>query len=1317
MSNRNLDASMVTRRVRDKNQAQSLYRLEQTSQRIIYNANTNLRPTDISQYRMGVETTHARGLIGSIDIINVGGIANFVPGPMIVPPSPPTNLSGMVQLYHATAQVLISFTPGASGTSPITNYQYSINGRSPRIFSPEEVDSPVLITRLTIGRTYSIVLQAISEAGVSHPSVPYLFVAAVAPSAPFIVSTTGGNATILVFVIEGFNGGSPINNYKYSTDGGLTYSFFSVPQVSSLLTITTVSTDGVTPLSNNESYMIVLRAYSSFGSSPLSNSVAAYTYVSPPTPTNLSAPTGNGSIQLSFTQPTPSYMAPIQNYQYSMDGETFTAFDPPQTESPLTISGLPPQTTYSVQIKAVNVAGISDPTDSISVSTYPLPLAPTNLTYAPGNGQVILTFVQPTNSGLPITNYQYSLNSADVVPLIPPQKSSPLRISYLTNDMTYTISIQAISDVGPSASSSTLTVKTYTTPQPPTSLSSTPGNGSLRIAFTPGASGNAPITNYQYSVDGVTYMSLYPPSASSPITIPCLSNLTIYTISLRAVSPAGSSAGSSSISAPTLFYPQPPSGLSSTPGNGQFSLAFTPGSNGGSPITNYMYSLNNGPYLLTNSTTSPFTITGLTNSTTYQVNLKAVNVVGDSIPSLSIYASTISLSGPPTNLAATFGLGQVTIAFTPGVSIGNPITNYAYSLNGGAYTAVSPPTTTGPVTITGLSANETYKISMKSITALGMSATYSSLYASTFSVARPPTNLASTPGNGQVTIAFTAGDNGGSSITNYQYSINGGSYVALSPASAISPITITGLANNTTYQVTLQAINSVGAGGSSAAVSASTFSSPQPPVGLFSTAGNAQVSISFSATSNGGSPITNYQYAVNGGAYTACSPAVTTSPVIITGLANNTSYQVTLKAVTIVGPSVASSAVTASTFNSPAAPTLLSTTTGNGQISISFSPNGNGGSPITNYQYSVNGTNYNNMNTTTSPYTIPNLSNDTSYPITLKAVSAVGAGAASASLTGSTFTTPQAPINLSSTAGNLQVTIAFTPQGSGSSPIVNYQYSVNGGTYVLANPAIKVSPVIITGLTNNTTYRVQLKAVSAAGAGAASAAISASTLTKVPPDAPVITSVSIYGNQVKVQFTQGSAGSAPITNYQYSVNGGAYVLANVTVSPFYIYCFSLGSNNSVRLQAISSIGASAASNSYSYSIPTFSNQANTPTYISNTRLTGGPSWSQQNTLVSNMPVSSGAVVGFSISFTGYDQGWGGNDSNYSIRIFDGSNNDIGTIYWAQFPRGQATKSGSATLSCPIVFGPGSKIMRITQSPYPGDSYTFLSDSVQLTYRY
>jgi hypothetical protein len=95
-----------------------------------------------------------------------------------------------------------------------------------------------------------------------------------------------------------------------------------------------------------------------------------------------------------------------------------------------------------------------------------------------------------------------------------------------------------------------------------------------------------------------------------------------------------------------------------------------------------------------------------------------------------------------------------------------------------------------------------------------------------------------------------------------------------------------------------------------------------------------------------------------------------------------------------------------------------------------------------------------------------------------------------------TATAPLAPTITSGTSGNTEVFIAFTAGSDGGSSITNYKYSIDdGATFTAFSPATTTSPVTITGLTNGTTYDIQLKAVNAVGDGTASSSFS---ITPVP---------------------------------------------------------------------------------------------------------------------------------------------------------------------------------------------------------------------------
>lgn len=78
-------------------------------------------------------------------------------------------------------------------------------------------------------------------------------------------------------------------------------------------------------------------------------------------------------------------------------------------------------------------------------------------------------------------------------------------------------------------------------------------------------------------------------------------------------------------------------------------------------------------------------------------------------------------------------------------------------------------------------------------------------------------------------------------------------------------------------------------------------------------------------------------------------------------------------------------------------------------------------------------------------------------------------------------TIPDAPTILSSSAGNGQLTISFTPPAfNGGLEITKYQYSIDGTNWADTDAGI-ISPRTITGLTNGTDYTVRLRAVNALG--------------------------------------------------------------------------------------------------------------------------------------------------------------------------------------------------------------------------------------------
>ncbi|MFZ4456476.1 MAG: beta strand repeat-containing protein [Bacteroidales bacterium] len=323
---------------------------------------------------------------------------------------------------------------------------------------------------------------------------------------------------------------------------------------------------------------------------------------------------------------------------------------------------------------------------------------------------------------------------------------------------------------------------------------------------------------------------------------------------------------------------------------------------------------------LGNYKSSTYSSTSVGTATSLGNNNYSVSATGLSLPinTASYYyvanssiLSSMAAPGAPTIGAATTGPSgtQASVTFTPPTT-GGSVTYYTVTSNPGAKTGGG---TSSPIVVTGLTNGTAYTFTVTATNGVGTStASGASASITTSAVTTPlqPTNIVATPGNGQVTLTFTAPSG---TITNYKYSLDGG-YTFTSAGVATSPINITGLTNGTIYNLALLAVNASGDGQAVNAGVVTPSTTPAAPSITGITAGNGQLSVVFTAGSSNGAAILNYKYSTNGGStFTACSPAQLTSPIVITGLTNGTSYNVQIIAVNAKGDGTA----TASTAATP----------------------------------------------------------------------------------------------------------------------------------------------------------------------------------------------------------------------------------------------------------------------------------------------------------------------------------------------------------------------------------------------------------------
>jgi hypothetical protein len=190
-----------------------------------------------------------------------------------------------------------------TASSNETNYEYSTNGGSTwSTRSPASTTSPWTITGLSNGTTYSIQFRSVYKGQKSNSTSATSITprAQTVTSAPVISSITSSSQSLsVIFTTPTDDGGSTITNYKYSTDG-TNYIAFSPAQTSSPLTISKLSTDGTTLLTNGTSYPITIKAINTTGDSNASNSISA----TPAEP--VSSGGGSSSPSTPSTTPTPT---------------------------------------------------------------------------------------------------------------------------------------------------------------------------------------------------------------------------------------------------------------------------------------------------------------------------------------------------------------------------------------------------------------------------------------------------------------------------------------------------------------------------------------------------------------------------------------------------------------------------------------------------------------------------------------------------------------------------------------------------------------------------------------------------------------------------------------------------------------------------------------------------------------------------------------------------------------------------------------------------------------------------------------------------
>ncbi|MGQ5390373.1 glycerophosphodiester phosphodiesterase family protein [Paenibacillus sp. M.A.Huq-84] len=449
-----------------------------------------------------------------------------------------------------------------------------------------------------------------------------------------------------------------------------------------------------------------------------------------------------------------------------------------------------------------------------------------------------------------------------------------------------------------------------------------------------------------------------------------------------------------------------------------------------------------------------------------------------------------TIPAAPTGLTATAGNTQVTLNWSS-VTEATYYTVKRGTTSGGPYTVVASSVSSPTYTDTGLSNGTTYYYVVTAGNAAGQSANATQVSATPavlVTIPAAPTGLTATGGNAQVMLNW-------SSVTEATYytvkrgTTSGGPYTVVASSVSNPTYTDTGLTNGTTYYYVVTAGNAAGQSVNATQVSATpaaVITIPAAPTGLTATGGNTRVTLSWSSVTEA-TYYTVKRGTTSGGPYTVVANNVSNPTYTDTGLTNGTTYYYVVTAGNAAGQSADAtqvSAIPAAVITIPAAPTGLTATAGNTQVTLNWSSvteatyyavkrGTTSGGPYTVVASSVS-----------SPtYTDTGLTNGTTYYYVVTAGNAAGqsANATQVSATpAAVITIPVAPTGLTATAGNTQVTLNWSSVTEATYYTVK-RGTTSGGPYTVVASSVSNPTYTDTGLTNGTTYYYVVTAGNAAG--------------------------------------------------------------------------------------------------------------------------------------------------------------------------------------------------------------------------------------------
>jgi len=573
--------------------------------------------------------------------------------------------------------------------------------------------------------------------------------------------------------------------------------------------------------------------------------------------------------------------------------------------------------------------------------------------------------------------------------------------------------------------------------------------------------------------------------------------------------------------------------------------------------------------------TSPASPTGGTFGVTVTTNAGSVT-----LPNALTFGDS---PGAPSVTGISAQDQAVTIGWSAPSSAGSsPITGYTVTVSPGGATcnwAVGPLS----CTVSGLTNGTTYRATVRASSAVGpgLTSANSASFVPYKGPSAPPI-VSIAPGDGQITVTWSAAANNGSAITRYDVEAQPGGNSCSTTGTGTS-CTISPLTNGTPYSISVYATNDAGGGEVS---TSSTLITPRTlagaPTNVSISPGDKQLGVSWRApSSNGGSAVTSYTVTAQPGSVTCTAIAPSTTCNLL-GLSNGSVYSVTVVATNPAGDSVASTTVTGSPVTIPGKPTISATEPGSNSVLVRWrAPSATGGASVTSY--TVVASPGGNSCTTTGAVlfcTVTGLDNGTTYAFTVTATNTAGTGSASASYNGVPATIASAPRSVTVSPVNSGITASWAaPSYDGGTAITGYIATVRS-TGDTCTTIASTRTCTFSGLVNGSTYVVDVVATN--NAGSSEAASSSNVTPRTVPSKPVQVTLTPGASTIRVSWAAPlSDGGSSITSYLATATPGSGLTCTSTGTYCDFLSLTPGTNYSVTVVAINAAGTGVSSTSIS----------------------------------------------------------------------------------------------------------------------------------------